>query len=62
MKKYYDLGWIKASIERTSSGYFETVVKEIDTGDEFKSLHATMKSAFLEIMSYCEIDEWDFEH
>lgn len=58
MKKIYDLGTIKASIERTSSGYFEVHVKQ---GDHvWKTMHSTETEALNEILSYCETDD-DFE-
>ena len=54
--KYYDLGNIKASIERTSSGYFEVYVKEKDKDCIFYSVHSTEAEALREILSYCEIE------
>ena len=56
--KIYDLDTIKASISRTSSGYFEVYVK--DGGHIFKTIHSTEAEALGEILSYCETDddEW----
>ena len=53
MKKY-DLGTIKASIERTSSGYFNVCV-DYD-GHHFENLFSTEVDALYEILSYCEDD------
>lgn len=58
MKKIYDFGTIKASIERTSSGCFEVHVK--DGEFLFKTMHNTEAAALNEILSYCETDD-DFE-
>lgn len=62
MKKIYDLGTVKASIERTSSGYFEVHVKDrFFYGDHiWKTMHSTETEALNEILSYCETDD-DFE-
>ena len=56
--KYYDLGNIKASIERTDSGYFKVCVKDKDY--IFHTMHSTEAEALREILSYCETDdaEW----
>lgn len=58
MKKY-DFGNIKASIERTSSGYFKVCV-DYD-GHHFESMFSTEVSALYEILSYCETDSDDDE-
>lgn len=56
--KTYDLGTIKASVTRTSSGYFEVYVKDRD--NIFRTMHSTEVDALKEILSYCETDddEW----
>ena len=57
MKKYYELGYRTASLEKTSSGYFKTVV--VDNGTEFENLFSTEVAALRELISYCEIDAPD---
>ena len=53
--KIYDLGTIKATIERTASGYFEVHVKD---GDHvWNTMHSTEAEALGEILSYCETDD-----
>ena len=58
--KTYDLGTIgdrswKASINRTSSGYFEVCVN--DGKNVYNTIHSTEVEALREILSYCETDE-----
>lgn len=61
MKKYYEVGYHKASIERTSSGYFATDVKDISTGIHYENLFSNEVEALREILSYAEIDEDEFD-
>ena len=63
MKKYYNLGGVVASIERTSSDYFKTVVVEDSLEGKklvWEQMHSTEADALKEILSYAEIEEEDF--
>ena len=53
--KSYNLGNVKASINRTSSGYFEVCIN--DGKYIYKTMHSTETEALYEILSYCEIDD-----
>lgn len=55
MKKYYDIE-NGCSIEKTSSGYYEVVINESRSGNEYKYLFPTKEKAMEEILSYLEID------
>lgn len=60
--RYYDVGGdILFSICRTSSGYYELIEKDKNTGDCIKYLFSGLEDALAEIVSYCEIPASDFE-
>ena len=54
--KYYNLGDVKCSLEKTSSGYYIVVAKY--EGYEFKNMFSTKEKALEEILSYAEDDEF----
>lgn len=60
MKKYYDLGRVKMTIERTSSGFYQTETKDTETGQTIQHMFSTLEGALLEAISYTEIDEDDY--
>lgn len=60
MKKYYDLGRVKMTIERTSSGFYLTETKDTETGSIVQHMFSTLEGALLEAISYTEIDESDY--
>ena len=60
MKKYFDLGRVRMSIERTSSGYWQTETKDAETGSTIKHMFPTLEGALTEAISYTEIDEEDY--
>lgn len=56
---YFDLGAGRtASFEKTSSGYFKTVVK--DDHGTFENMFSDPAKALAELLSYCEIESEDF--
>lgn len=60
MKSYYDVGWVKASLEKLPDGKYELV--EIDCRDNcrYKYKFSSKVKALEEILSYCEILDEDF--
>lgn len=58
MTKYYDLGYIKASITKEREDRFLVTIKEGNT--EYKYVFKSEVKAYLEILSYTEINEDDF--
>ena len=54
MAKAYDLGDVKCSIERTSSGYYEVVAEWGDS--TFTNIFSTKEAALEEILSYAEVE------
>ena len=59
MIKYYEVGNAIASIERTSSGCFHTII--IEGGRRFEWMFLSELGALKEIISYGEVDADDFE-
>lgn len=59
---YFDLGCAVASIERTSSWYYKTTIKDETT--EVVNLFSTLERALLEVLSYANVDEgyWGKAH
>lgn len=55
MKKYYEVGWHKCSIEKTSSGYYKVNITDIDNEMETEELFSTKEKALEEILSYAEV-------
>ena len=56
---FFDLGGGRtASLEKTSSGYFKTVVK--DDHGTFENVFSDLARATIELLSYCEIEPEDF--
>lgn len=60
MKTYYDIGWIKASIEKLPDGLYR--VEEFDSrcNDRYIYKFKSKVKALEEILSYCEILDEDF--
>ena len=59
--KFYEVGHHKASIERTSSEYYEVTIKDTWHQAEYKYLFSNLAQALTEILSYAEIDAVDFD-
>lgn len=54
--KHYDLGNVRCTLEKTSSGYYK-VVAEYD-GNVFENMFSNKEQALEEILSYAEVDEF----
>ena len=57
MTTYYNLGneWT-AKVEKTSSGYYKTTVKDGNGKDIYEAMHSNELNALREVLSYCECD------
>lgn len=63
--KYFDLGNFAASLEPTASGNFKIKVAIKSNSYEtqivvFETIHSTIEDALIEILSYAEVEEEDF--
>lgn len=61
MTKHYNLGdgWT-AKVEKTSSGYYKTTVKDGSGNNEvYEAMHSNELDALREVLSYCECDNYE---
>ena len=57
MTKYYEVGYHKAALEKTSSGYWIVTVKSEQDKEGNRFMFSTEAAALHEILSYAEMDE-----